>query len=99
VTSDPGAGSGKFKAPSLRNVGARVWFMHDPRFFEGLEPVIEFYNSGVQDNPDLDPLLRNSEGTVRRLNLSFSDKEDIINFLKTLTDNVLLNDPKFASPF
>jgi len=99
VTSDPGAGSGKFKAPSLRNVGARVWFMHDSRFFEGLEPVIEFYNSGVQDNPDLDPLLRNSEGTVRRLNLSFSDKEDIINFLKTLTDNVLLNDPKFASPF
>jgi cytochrome c peroxidase len=54
-----------------------------------LEPVIEFYNSGVQNNPDLDPLLRNSDGTVRRLNLSFSDKEDLMNFLNTLTDNVV----------
>jgi len=43
---DPGADSGKFKAPSLRDVGARVWFMHDSRF-DGLSAVIEFYNSGV----------------------------------------------------
>jgi cytochrome c peroxidase len=99
VTSDPGAGSGKFKAPSLRNVGARLWFMHDARFFEALEQVIEFYNSGVQDNPDLDPLLRNSDGSVRRLNLSGQDKTDLIKFLNTLTDNVFLNDEKFANPF
>ena len=98
VTSDPGAGSGKFKAPSLRNVGVRVWFMHDGRF-NALEQVIEFYNSGVQNNPDLDPLLRNSDGTPRRLNLSGQDHMDLINFLNTLTDNVFLNDPKFASPF
>lgn len=98
VTSDPGAGSGKFKAPSLRNVGARIWFMHDGRF-EGLSSVIEFYNSGVQNNPDLDPLLRNSDGTVRKLNLSAQDKIDLINFLNTLTDSAFLNDPKFASPF
>ena len=98
VTSDSGAGSGKFKAPSLRNVGARVWFMHDGRF-EGLGAVIEFYNSRVQNNPDLDPLLRNSDGTVRNLNLSAQDKIDLINFLNTLTDNVFLKDQKFASPF
>ena len=36
---DPGADSGKFKAPSLRDVGARVWFMHDSRF-DGLSAVI-----------------------------------------------------------
>jgi cytochrome c peroxidase len=98
VTIDPGAGSGKFKAPSLRNVGARVWFMHDAHFL-GLDEAIEFYNSGVQNNPDLDPLLRNSDGTVRRLNLSAQDKIDLINFLNTLTDDVFLNDEKFASPF
>src|SRR5205814_404174 len=85
VTSDPGAGSGKFKAPSLRNVGARVWFMHDASF-QVLPQVIEFYNSGVQNNPDLDPLLRNSDGTVRKLNLSELEKEDLTNFLNTLTD-------------
>ncbi|HEX7961743.1 MAG TPA: cytochrome c peroxidase [Terriglobales bacterium] len=98
VTSDIGAGSGKFKAPSLRNVGARVWFMHDGRF-EGLFPVIEFYNSGVQNNPDLDPLLRNADGTARKLNMSTQDKTDLFKFLFTLTDNVFLTDPKFASPF
>lgn len=98
VTSDPGAGSGKFKAPSLRNVGARVWFMHDGRF-QGLAQVIEFYSIAVQNNPDLDPLLRNSDGTVRRLNLLGQDKIDLMNFLNTLTDNAFLNDEKFASPF
>src|SRR5437868_6172419 len=98
VTQDPGAGSGKFKAPSLRNVGARVWFMHDARFGE-LFQVIAFYNTVVQNNPDLDPLLRNPDGTVRRLNLSGQDEDDLRNFLNTLTDNVFLNDPKFADPF
>ena len=98
VTSDPGAGSGKFKAPSLRNAAARIWFMHDGRF-AGLDQVIEFYNFGVQNNPDLDPLLRNSDGTVRKLNLSEQDKTDLFNFLNTLTDNVFLKDPKFADPF
>jgi cytochrome c peroxidase len=98
VTSDAGAGLGKFKAPSLRNVGARVWFMHDSRF-DGLSSVIDFYNNGVQNNPDLDPLLRNSDGTVRKLNLSTQDKINLLNFLNTLTDSVFLTDPKFASPF
>src|SRR5947208_3121904 len=46
VTSDTGAGSGKFKAPSLRNAAARIWVMHDGRC-EGLAAAIEFYNSGV----------------------------------------------------
>ena len=98
VTSDPGAGSGKFKAPSLRNVSARIWFMHDGRF-EGLAQVISFYSLAVRDNPDLDPLLRNSDGTVRRVNLFGSDMTDLMNFLNTLTDDVFLNDPKFADPF
>ena len=97
-TSDPGAGSGKFKAPSLRNIGARIWLMHDGRF-ASLFSVIAFYNFDVQNNPDLDPLLRNSDGTVRKLNLTGPDMNDLVNFLNTLTDNVFLKDPKFADPF
>ncbi len=97
-TTDPGAGSGRFKAPSLRNVAARIWFMHDAQF-ETLDQVVEFYNSGVQDDPNLSPFLRNPDGTVKRLNLSPQDKTDLLNFLNTLTDNVFLADPKFASPF
>jgi cytochrome c peroxidase len=98
VTTDVGAGAGAFKAPSLRNAAVRIWFMHDSRF-EGLSDVIEFYNSGVQDNPSLDPLLRNPDGTVKRLNLSAQDKIDLLNFLSTLTDNAFLTDLKFSSPF
>jgi cytochrome c peroxidase len=97
-TVDPGAGSGKFKAPSLRNVGARIWLMHDGRF-ASLFSVITFYNFDVQNNPDLDPLLRNSDGTVRKLNMTPQDMNDLVDFLNTLTDNVFLNDPKFANPF
>jgi cytochrome c peroxidase len=98
VSNDPGAGLGAFKAPSLRNVGVRVWYMHSGNFL-GLDQVMEFYNSGVQDNPNLSPFLRNPDLTVKRLNLSAQDKADLINFLNTLTDNVFLTDPKFASPF
>lgn len=41
----------------------------------------------------------NSDGTVRKLNLSAPDDNDLINFLNTLTDSVFLNDPKSADPF
>ena len=53
----------------------------------------------MQDNPDLDPLLRNPDGTVRRANLLGTDLLDLMNFLNTLTDSAFLNDPKFADPF
>ena len=55
---DAGAGEGRFKTPSLRNVAVRGRFMHDGRF-STLQEVIEFYNSGVQDNPSLDQSLSN----------------------------------------
>ena len=48
--TDPGAGDGRFKTPSLRNVAVRGRFMHDGRF-STLEEVVQFYSSGVQDTP------------------------------------------------
>ena len=99
VNVDLGAGNGQFKVPSLRNIGARGPYMHDGRFSD-LEQVIEFYNSGVQDNPNLSPELRvNGNGPVRRLNLTDQQKADLKAFLLTLTDNAFLSDPRFASPF
>ncbi len=96
--TDVGAGGGRFKAPSLRNVAVRGRFMHDGRF-TSLDEVIEFYNSGVQDSPNLSPIMRAPGGAVRRLNLSTQAKADLKAFLLTLTDNNLLNDARFASPF
>lgn len=98
VSTDAGAGLGRFKVPSLRNVAVRSRFMHDGRF-TSLEEVVQFYNAGVQDNPNLSQLLRNPDGTVTRLNLTAQEAADLVAFLQTLTDNNLLNDPRFSDPF
>ena len=61
---DDGAGGGRFKAPSLRNVAVRAPYMHDGRF-KDLREVIEHYNSGVQNHPDLDRSLSRGPGRRR----------------------------------
>ena len=69
---------GKFKVPSLRNVAMTAPYMHNGGF-ASLEQVVDHYNSGGQNNPNKDPL-------IRPLNLSNAEKTDLINFLKALTD-------------
>ncbi|HYG14531.1 MAG TPA: cytochrome c peroxidase [Bacteroidia bacterium] len=49
---------GFFKVPSLRNIEITGPYMHDGRF-KTLEEVIEHYNSGIQNHPNLDWSLRN----------------------------------------
>jgi cytochrome c peroxidase len=98
VSTDTGTGRGAFKAPSLRNVAVRPRFMHDGRF-TSLEQVVEFFNSGVQPNPDLDPRLRAADGSPKRLGLSVEEKAALVAFLKTLTDSTFLTSPRFANPF
>lgn len=98
VSADTGAGRGAFKSPSLRNVGVRPRFMHDGRFTT-LEQVVEFYNSGVQPNPNLDPRMRGVDGSPRRLNLSPAQKAALVAFMHTLTDSAFLSAPRFADPF
>ena len=92
---------GKFKVPSLRNIELTAPYMHDGRF-TNLEQVVEFYNSGVVDNPNLSPPLRvpgPGGGGVLRLNLSDAQKAALVAFLKTLTDTTLAGDAKFSDPF
>jgi plastocyanin len=98
VTADTGAGRGAFKAPSLRNVAVRPRFMHDGRF-TSLDQVVAFFDSGVQPNPDLDPRLRNADGTPKRLGLTASQRAAIVAYLNTLTDSTFLTAPRFANPF
>lgn len=103
--TDPGVGGitgnnnelGEFKVPSLRNIALTGPYMHDGRF-ETLEEVIEHYNSGVQNNPNLDNRLTQGNN-VRRLNLSDDDKQALVDFLNTLTDDEFVNDEKYANPF
>ncbi|MEM6377073.1 MAG: cytochrome c peroxidase [Bacteroidota bacterium] len=99
VTGNP-RDDGKFKSPSLRNIGVTGPYMHDGRFATLLE-VVEHYNSGVQAHPNLDPRLRNGPGNPqpKRLNLSEQEKQALVAFLNTLTDEVFLTDEKFSDPF
>lgn len=92
---------GRFKVPSLRNIELTGPYMHDGRF-TSLEQVVEHYNSGVVDHPNLSPPLRlppNQGGGVRRLNLTTVQKAALVAFLKTLTDPNLATDPKYGDPF
>lgn len=93
--------NGLFKVPSLRNIELTAPYMHDGRFAT-LEEVVEFYNSGVVDNPNLSPPLRNPPGQPagpRRLNLTTQQKAALVAFLKTLTDPNLATDARFSDPF
>lgn len=87
-----------FKVNSLRNIELTAPFMHDGRFAT-LEQVIEHYNSGVKNHPNLAHQLRLPNGQPRLLNISVADRAALVAFLKTLTDRNVTTDVKFSNPF
>lgn len=87
---------GKFKVPSLRNVGLTPPFMHDGRFAT-LEEVVDHYNDDIHLSNSLDPALQATMDTG--LMLTDQDKTDLVNFLKTLTDEEFIVNPEFSNPF
>ncbi|GFD71598.1 cytochrome-c peroxidase [Tenacibaculum sp. KUL113] len=84
----------KFKVPSLRNIELTAPYMHDGRF-GSLKSVLNFYATGVQETQNLDPILKNENGTIG-IALNEQEKENIIAFLKTLTDEEFITDKRFA---
>lgn len=88
---------GKFKIPGLRNIELTAPYMHDGRF-ETLEEVVEFYNSGITLHPNLHPSLRNGDQT-KKLNLDESQKAALVEFLKSLTNDAIVNEEKWSNPF
>ncbi len=90
--------NGEFKVPSLRNIALTGPFMHDGRFGT-LREVVEFYNNGIQDSPNLDNRLRVQGDQVRRLNLNQNEIDALVAFMNTFTDTSFISDPKFSDPF
>lgn len=86
----------KFKVTSLRNIAVTPPYMHDGRF-QTLEEVVDHYNSGVKNSSTVDPALLGT--TATGLMLDEQEKEDLINFLKTLTDYTFLNNPAYSDPY
>lgn len=85
---------GVFKSPPLRNIALTAPYMHDGRF-KTLEEVVNFYSEGIRPHPNLHPLLKETGS----LNLSVQQKQDLIAFLHTFTDNSITADPRFSNPF
>jgi cytochrome c peroxidase len=74
------ADRGSFKTPTLREISRTAPYMHDGSFAT-LEEVIEYYDSGGQKNPALDP-------KVRPLHLTAAEKRDILAFLGALEGRI-----------
>lgn len=68
---------GKFKTPSLRNVALTAPYMHNGSLAT-LGEVLDFYSKGCTPNVHLDQ-------EIRPINLTASEKSDLIVFLRSLT--------------
>ena len=97
---------GTFKTPGLRNIALTAPYMHDGRF-RSLSQVIDFYSDSIKLSPTLDAHLRphidttGAEGHKNTGGLHFtkSEKQDLLNFLYTLTDNTFTTNPALQDPF
>ncbi len=80
---------GKFKTPTLRNIAVTAPYMHDGRI-STLEEVIDHYATGGK--PGHDPIMRQFPLTPR-------NRADLVEFLKSLTDEKLFGDPRYGNPW
>jgi cytochrome c peroxidase len=86
----------KFKVTTLRNIELTPPYMHDGRF-QTLEEVVSHYDEGIEISSTLDEALLATTSTG--LMLTVEDKTDLVNFLKTLTDETFISNPDFSNPF
>ena len=79
----------RFKVPSLRNIELTEPYMHDGSILT-LAEVIEHYNSGGLNHPHKSAL-------IQPLNLNEMEKEELLAFLQSLTDNSFVTNPLFKN--
>lgn len=102
ITEDPDD-MGKFRAPSLRNIELTAPYMHDGSI-ESLEAVIDFYAAGgrlISSGPKAgdgrqSPL---KDGFVTGFELTDTEKTDLLEFLKSLTDQSFITNESYANPW
>jgi cytochrome c peroxidase len=94
---------GRFRAPSLRNVGVTAPYMHDGSIAT-LDEVLDHYASGgrtIHEGPyagvGRDNPLKSS--FVPGFDLSAQERSDLIAFLRSLTDEEFLRDPRYSNPW
>lgn len=87
---DPGAGNGRFKTPTLREIARTAPYMHDGSVAT-LDDVVDLYDRGGNANPYLD-------SELRPLKLTQNEKQALIAFLRSLSGALLEGTREPASP-
>ncbi len=78
----------RFKVPSLRNIALTGPYMHDGSI-STLEAVIEHYQTGGKAHP-------HKSDRIQPLTLTPSEKQDLVEFLKSLTDETFVSNSIFS---
>ncbi|MBC6988618.1 cytochrome-c peroxidase [Hymenobacter sp. BT491] len=92
---------GKFRAPSLRNIALTAPYMHDGRF-QTLAEVLDHYSEHVERaSPNIDPNMLDGTNVPfgTQLNLTVTEKAQVVAFLRALTDSTFIQDKRFSDPF
>lgn len=76
-----------FKVPTLRNIELTAPYMHDGSF-SSLREVIRHYETGGKGS-------QNQSDIIKPFSLSRKEETDLINFLKSLTDQEFIANPDF----
>jgi cytochrome c peroxidase len=101
ITGDP-ADMGRFRPPTLRNVGVTAPYLHDGSAAT-LEDVVRIYEAGgrlITEGPyagdgRASPL---KSGLIPGFTLTDGERADLVAFLEALTDEAFLTDPRFSDP-
>ena len=93
---------GMFRAPSLRNIAITAPYMHDGSIAT-LSEVIDHYAAGgrtIHNGPNagIGKANSNKSPLLAGFELDESEKGDLLNFLESLTDRSILNEPRFSNP-
>jgi cytochrome c peroxidase len=92
------------RSPSLRDLTNSLGILNGPMMHDGsftsLESVIEHYNAipAQPENTNLDARLR-PNGSFQKLQLTDTQKQSLVVFLKTLSGIAVYSDKKWSDPF
>ncbi len=87
---------GKYKTPTLRNIALTAPYMHDGRF-KNLMEVLDHYSGNVLLSQSLDENFIREDGFIG-IPLTEIEKQNIISFLHTLTDEEFIVKQELSPP-
>ena len=102
ITSKP-TDMGRFKAPTLRNIALTAPYMHDGSIAT-LEEVIDHYQKGGRtihtgELAGIGSTNPFKSEFISGFKLSKSEKQDLLAFLRSLTDEEFIKNPAFSNPY